>query len=92
MTATTDTRLDTCAWVMLEGYNEDGSALLSDCGAVVTEDSRGWECAYGHRYVTAHARAAEGWDYAEDAAEAASLIKHGTEPRDLVTGRPWQWD
>ena len=69
---------------------EDGPSI-EDCGAEAIYTDRGFECAAGHSHVTAEIRWAEGWDYAEDAGEAARLTKYGTEPRDLVTGGAFRY-
>lgn len=69
---------------------EDGPQIV-DCGAETIYTNRGYECAAGHSHVNAEVRFAEGWDYAEDAEEAARLSKYGTQPRDLVTGGAFRW-
>jgi hypothetical protein len=64
---------------------------ILECDAPAREraNGTGYDCADGHEFTTAEARAAAGWDYAEDAMEAAYLAKHGTEPRTLVHAAPW---
>jgi hypothetical protein len=76
-TATTETW--PCGWLMYAGRDEDGELVVVECGAVATENSRGWTCTNGHEHVTAEARYREGWDYASDAGEAAQLRKYGTD-------------
>lgn len=91
-----------CTWLVERTYTfvdeetgewwggEDGPTI-EDCGAEAIYTDRGFECAAGHSHVTAEIRFAEGWDYAEDAMEAAQLSKYGTEPRDLVTGGAFRY-
>ena len=67
-----------CHW-MVQDYNEDG-VFHRDCGAEATATDRGWTCAAGHQPVTAEARHAEGWDYAEEYGEALAMARTGIEP------------
>lgn len=62
-----------------------------ECDAIATirPDGSGFDCKAGHEHTNAQARQEQGWDYAEDALEAAYLAKHGTEPRQLRDGSPW---
>ena len=64
------------------------SANLRGAEAIAT--ARGWTCAAGHEHVTAEARHAEGWEYAECYDEAKALAAAGVEPLTmsghLVTG------
>ncbi len=81
-----------CSWLISVGRDEDGGEVVIECGYPTTFDARGWRCEAGHEHVRDEVRSREGWAYAEDAAEARSLTKYGTEPRDLVTGGPFRWD
>ncbi|KFG71509.1 hypothetical protein [Streptomyces mutabilis] len=73
---------------LVQGYDEDGPTAF-ECGAPLRHTDSGYSCARGHSYTYAAVRAAEGWDYASDAVEAA-LLGHagviGIRPDD---GRPW---
>lgn len=90
--------IGTCAW-MVEVRDrfgpvrdEDGQQIIRDCGAETIFTETGWSCANGHGYVDMETRAREGWDYAESAEEAQSMMRHSlTEPRDLVTGGAFKW-
>jgi len=67
------------------GWCEDGGRNVEDCGAVAwpTHNGRGFACGRGHSHVAAEVRAEEGWDYAEDADEAAQLARAGVRPVDM---------
>lgn len=72
--------------------DEDGRQIIDECGADAIGTQTGWSCAAGHSYVDMETRHAQGWDYAEDAEEAASMLRNSTtEPRDLVTGGAFKW-
>jgi hypothetical protein len=62
-----------------------------ECDAIATirADGSGFDCTAGHEHTNAQARWEQGWDYAEDAMEAAYLAKYGTEPRTMAHGAPW---
>lgn len=69
-----------CSW-LLEGRYDDGSIYTYECLAparFTPERGEGaFECSNGHDFIPPQVRYAEGWDYAEDAEEAAHLRKHG---------------
>lgn len=77
-------------WVDEETGQADGSTMTVECGAECIVDERGYRCDAGHEHVTMQARAAEGWDYAEEYDEARALAFAGVEPRTMsghiVTG------
>lgn len=54
-------------------------AHTEECDALSWWDERGTYCEAGHEHVWAEARAAEGWDYAEDIDEANRLRKLGVQ-------------
>lgn len=70
-----------CTW--LNGwteYTEDGPALVTEeCGALswYLPGDRGYTCEAGHEHIHAEVRDREGWDYAEDVAEARRLATVG---------------
>ena len=90
--------LFTCGWLVerLEGWAdpETGEAefetVMRECGAEAIATDTGWHCAAGHEHTNAEARAAQGWDYAEEYGEAMDLALAGVEPRTMsghvVTG------
>jgi len=80
-----------CTWMIQDGVNEDGEAVIVDCGYPTTYDARGWRCEAGHEHVRDEVRHGEGWDYASDEGEAELLAKYGTEPRDMATGGAFLW-
>lgn len=57
--------------------DEDGERIVLECKALAWDTGRALVCEDGHEHVWAEARAAEGWDYAEDAEEARRLAKVG---------------
>jgi hypothetical protein len=63
-----------CGWLMEARYS-DGSRYSLPCEAPTrfTDDRGSFECAAGHSHVPAQVRWEQGWDYAEDAEEAAYL-------------------
>ncbi len=79
-----------CGWLVERPTGEwnDFRPEIVECGASAVEDERGFTCEAGHAHVDAQTRAAEGWDYAEDAGEAENLAKAGVEPFDMQ-GRVW---
>ncbi len=87
-----------CTWLieLRDRYgpirDEDGQQIIRDCAAETIFTETGWSCADGHSYVDMETRHRQGWDYAEDAQEAESMMRNSTtEPRDLVTGGAFQW-
>jgi hypothetical protein len=85
-----------CSWLMEAPIatgdpDEPYYPGIVECGAPtrMRADGTGYDCANGHEHTYAEARQAQGWDYAEDAMEAAYLAKYGTEPRTLVYASPW---
>jgi hypothetical protein len=72
-----------CGWQWEErdrwGFvtDEDGRRIVRECKALAWDDGRATTCEDGHEHVSAEARAAEGWDYAEDADEARRLASVG---------------
>ncbi len=77
-----------CPWLVQRGWDEDGQQVIAECGAAAWEHPRGFACEAGHEHIDAQTRAAEGWEYAEDAGEAANLVKAGVQPYDMQ-GRIW---
>ena len=73
---------------LVSGYDEDGPATF-ECGAPLRHTESGYSCARGHSYTYAADRAAEGWDYASDAVEAALLGRAGVIGVRPGDGRPW---
>lgn len=71
-----------CGWMVERSYyDEDGGYdSVAECGADAVVTDRGWSCAAGHAHVTAEARHAEGWDYAEEAGEALAMVGAGVQP------------
>jgi hypothetical protein len=69
-----------CDWLVRAGYDEDGQQIILECGADAVVTGRGFQCEAGHEHVTAEARTEEGWEYAEDRAEALGLVKAGVHP------------
>lgn len=67
-------------WTDEETGQSEGDMQVVDCGAEAIATERGWTCAAGHEHVTAEARHAEGWEYAEDWGEAKNLAAAGVEP------------
>ena len=67
-----------CGW-LLEARYDDGSAYSYPCEqpARYTDERGSHECMAGHGHVPAQVRFEEGWDYAEDADEAAWLRRNG---------------
>jgi hypothetical protein len=59
---------------------EDGVTAI-ECGHERAMTDTGWTCAAGHGYVPTDVREAQGWDYADDAYDAAVIIVGG---RDAV--------
>lgn len=57
-------------------YDENGP-VIHECEALAWDTGRALVCEDGHEHVWAEARAAEGWDYAEDADEARRLARVG---------------
>lgn len=77
-----------CPWLIARGRDEDGSPVITECGARARPTDTGWRCEAGHEHVEAEARSAQGWDYAADEGEAAGIACAGVEPRDM-SGRRW---
>lgn len=69
-----------CGWQIQVGLDEDGGAVIDECGAAAWDTERGWKCDAGHEHVTAEARWREGWDYAADPGEAMLLARAGVQP------------
>jgi hypothetical protein len=59
-----------------------------DAPARMYPDGTGYACTDGHSHTFAEARAAQGWEYAEDDDEARRLAGLGVEPR-TMTGQIW---
>lgn len=68
------------SWVDEETGEGESWPVEKPCGAHVTFTERGWSCEAGHEHVSMQARAAEGWDYAEEYGEAMSMAMAGVEP------------
>jgi hypothetical protein len=89
-----------CTWTVVRGGwigggDEDDWApeyveRVEDCGTEVAYDEHHWVCAAGHENTSAEARQAEGWDYAEDAYDAAVIAKGGRTP--VPMGPATYWD
>lgn len=90
--------IGTCGWLIEVRdrwgvcRDEDGRQIIRECDAECIFTETGWSCAAGHEYTDMETRHAQGWDYAESAEEAKSMMRHSTtEPRDLVTGGAFAW-
>ena len=76
-----------CQWVVqTNDYDEDGDRIQFDCGAEVIAHDNGWECTAGHEHTTTEARQAQGWEYAEDAYDAAVIARGGRRYRPMAPG------
>lgn len=85
--ANTDEGDETCG-DLVPGYDEDGPTAV-ECGAPLHHTQRGYHCDRGHSYTYSSVRHAEGWDYADDAAEAAQLAQAGVIGVQPSDSRPW---
>jgi hypothetical protein len=68
-----------CDW-LIERREFDGMDVaewIAECGAVLVYTDDRWECLAGHEHVSMQAREREGWDYAEDAYDAAVITQGG---------------
>lgn len=70
-------------------FYDDPTPLIRDCGAEVAYDDDRWRCAAGHEHVSAEARDREGWDYAEDAYDAAVIAEGGRLPVPMGPRSTW---
>jgi hypothetical protein len=70
-----------CSW-LLEGRYDDGSVFYYECGAPTryTGNRGSYECTRKHDHTPVEVRDEQGWDYAEDAQEAAQLAHAGVRP------------
>jgi hypothetical protein len=70
-----------CSW-LLEGRYDDGSVFTYECRAPTryTDERDSYACTRGHDHTPAEVRVEQGWDYAEDAQEAAQLARAGVRP------------
>lgn len=75
---TEGTAIGGCTW-MVPARDEDGPIVI-ECGAPAFATERGWYCVSGHEHVSVLARVEEGWDYAEDAGDAMTLVRAGLQP------------
>lgn len=67
-----------CGWMIPNAYYDfDYVAQVGECGAEIAFGPDAWVCAAGHEHVGMATRHAEGWDYAEDTGDAATLIRAG---------------
>ena len=71
--------IDTCGWLVDRGWVEDVH-IITECGADVAVNGRGWACSAGHEYTNMETRHAEGWEYAECEDEAEALTRAGVAP------------
>lgn len=69
---------------LVQILGEDGPMII-ECGEEATWTDRGFTCSGGHSHVLCDVRRAEGWEYAEDAYDAAVIGKGG---RDFVPMGP----
>ncbi|MGP3953472.1 hypothetical protein [Streptomyces sp. 7N604] len=83
----TDEPDEACDW-LVEDYDEDGPTTR-DCGARVHHTDTGWCCERGHSHTYAEHRHAQGWDYCDDAIEAARLAQVGVIGVRPGDSRPW---
>ncbi len=70
-------------------YYDDPTPLVRDCGAESAYSDDRFRCAAGHEHVSAETRDREGWDYAEDAYDAAVIAKGGRLPVPMGAGSTW---
>lgn len=80
-------RDETCS-DLVAGYDEDGPTAY-ECGAPLHHTASGYHCDKGHSYTYSAVRHAEGWDYADDATEAALLAQAGVVGVRPSDSRPW---
>lgn len=64
-------------------YDEDGQKIILPCDGLSWEIDGGTRCEHGHEYIDAQSRSEQGWDYAEDAQEAARLLRNGVGHRPM---------
>ncbi len=76
-------------WVDDPEFGPEPWTRIEDCGAEVAHTDDRWECAAGHAHVSAEARDREGWDYAEDAYDAAVIASGGRTPVPATPGATW---
>lgn len=75
-------RIIVCTWLVETRI--EGELYVSECGAEAWYDSDRFECANGHSHVNTEARLREGWDYAEDAYDAAVISLGGRTYRPMT--------
>lgn len=85
--------LGRCSWMVErviyigddeEGYEQD--VRIEECGAEAVFHNNGFHCTAGHEHTSMEARERAGWDYAEDAYDAAVITKGGREFRPMGPG------
>lgn len=76
-----------CVWLVRRD-TEDGPQAR-ECGAAAIVSDAGFWCEAGHAHVSAQVRDAEGWDYAEDDADARRLLAAGRLAVDTRTNRTY---
>ena len=69
-----------------DGWPAEWMEWRADCGAELAYNDDRWVCAVGHEHVSAEARERVGWDYAEDAYDAAVITLGGREARPMGPG------
>lgn len=62
-------------------YDFDDQPVVGDCGAEAAYDNDHFVCANGHEHTSMQARHDAGWDYAEDAYDAAVISRGGKDYR-----------
>lgn len=83
-----------CTWMVdRSGWCDGGDdwpaewvERITECGAELAYTDDRWVCAAGHEHVSAEAREREGWDYAEDAYDAAVISAGMREYRPMGPG------